>query len=190
MPTVLLTTHELRTGLLPRLCARCGEPTDEFVRMTVPTPLSQTALGFCLPLCPPLFLAVALQSKKRSSVHLPMCRPHGEDWRWRDRLTSTAYLWVVCVGYLAAIAVGIFTDLDPGVAAAGYLFVWVMWMVPAVLIWTETVRVTKVTRWGVRLSGVDPAFVAAIREDRARAADPARLPFHGDVRDDYDDRPD
>jgi hypothetical protein len=190
MPTVLLTTHELRTGLLPRLCARCGEPTDDSVRVTVPTPLSQLALGTFLALCPPVFVAFALYLKKRSSAAVPMCRPHGDDWRWRDRLTSITYLTVVGGSYLAAWAVGFLAPIDPGVPALAYLFIWMAWMAPAVLLWTRTVRITKVTAWGVRLSGVDAAFVEALREDRARDPDPARLPWHGDERADYDDQPD
>jgi hypothetical protein len=190
MPTVLLTTHELRTGLLPRLCARCAEPTDASVRLTAPSPLSQMVLATLLTFCPPLFVVLALLLKKRSSVELPICRPHGDDWRWRDRVTSTTYLWIVCGSYVAAWAVGLFAPIDPGVPALAYLFIWMAWMAPAVLRWTRTVRITKVTPWGVRLSGVDQAFVEALRVDRARAADPARLPWHGDVRADYDDQPD
>jgi hypothetical protein len=190
MPTVLLTTHELRTGLLPRLCTRCGEPTDDCVRLTVPTPLLQMVLATFLTFCPPLFVALALLLKKRSSAALPMCRPHGDDWRWRDWLTSITYLPVICGSYLAAWAVGLFTQIDPGVPALAYLLIWIAWIAPAALLWTHTVRITKVTSWGVRLSGVDPAFVEALREDRACDADPARLPWHGDVRADYDDQPD
>lgn len=190
MPTVLLTTHELRTGLLPRLCAKCGEPSDESVRLTVPTPLAQAVLAMFLPVCPPLFVVAAVAVKKRSSAALPLCPPHAADWRWRDWLTSLTYLPVVCGSYLAAWAVALFTPIDPVGPAIIYYFVWVAWVVPAVILWTRTVRITKVTPWGIRLSGVDPAFVAALREDRARDADPARLPWHGDVRDDYDDRPD
>ncbi len=187
MPTVLLTTHELRAGLLPRLCARCGEPTDESIRLTVPTPLNQLALGMFLSFCPPAFLALALFLKRRSSAEVPMCQPHGIDWRWRDRVTSVSYLLVICGAYLAAGVVILVSATDPLVPAIVYFFVWAAWVGPVAVLWTRTLRITKVTHWGIRLSGVDPAFVAAIREDRARAADPARLPWHGDVRDDYDD---
>jgi hypothetical protein len=190
MATVLLTTHELRTGLLPRLCARCGEPTSKSVRLTVPTPMSQLGLAVFLIFCPPLFVALALFLKKRSSVELPMCPPHGADWRWCDRLTSITYLWAICGSYLAAWAIALSSMTDPLVPAVVYFFIWVAWVTPATILWTKTVRITKVTRWGVRLSCVDPAFVAALREDRARDADPARLPWHGDVRDDYDDMAD
>jgi len=190
MPTVLLTTHELRTGLLPRLCSRCGEPTDDSIRLTVPTPLAQLALAAFLTFCPPLFVALALFLKKRSSVAVPMCRLHGNDWRRRDGLTSITYLLMICGSYLAAWAVGLLTQIDPAVPALAYLFIWMAWIAPATLLWTRTVRITKVTPWDVRLSGVDPAFVEALREDRARDADSARLPWHGDVRADYDDQPD
>jgi hypothetical protein len=189
MSTVLVTTHELRTGLLPRLCVKCGEPTDASVRLTVPTPMAQVALAVFLTFCPPLFVALATDLKRRAAVDLPMCPAHGADWRWRDGLASVTYLLVVCGSYLAAWAAALFTPINPLGPAIIYYFVWAAWVAPNAVLWTRTVRITKVTRWGVRLSGVDPGFVAALRDDRARTADPARLPWHGDVRADYDDQP-
>jgi hypothetical protein len=73
------------------------------------------------------------------------------------------------------------------VAASAYVCAWNFVLVPVAVMWTRTTRRTKVTPEGIRLSSVHPAYVMAIMEDRA--ADPARRPQFGDVRDDYDDGP-
>lgn len=194
MPTVLLTPFECHESRLPRICARCGAPTDTGVRLAFLTPLVHTLLGVFLVLCPPMHIGLAVVQTVRHGFELPMCRPHRADWRWRDRFTTATYIPVAAL-YMGGLVWA--TVPQPRhqelLAAAGlmaYGVCWYAWIVTATLIWVRTVRISWVTRWGVRLSGVDESFVNALRDDRARDANPARLPFHGDVRDDYDDRPD
>ena len=64
----------------------------------------------------------------------------------------------------------------------GYLLMWTYWVTVAAVMWTRTVRTTKVAPEGIRLSGVSAAFVAALEADRAADPDPARRAWFGDVR--------
>ena len=194
MPTVLLTPYECDRGLVPRLCARCGAPTDEAVRVTVLSPTTHVVMASLLTLCPPLFVVLARILQRRRAMRLPMCPTDRADWEWRDRVTSWSYVFAVGVPYVAfpALALALVPlDWVPrlGMAGAAYLVAWTCWVVPAAVLWTQTVRTTKVTREGLRLSGVSPAFVAGLHADRAADSDPARRAWFGDIRDDYDDGP-
>jgi hypothetical protein len=194
MPTVLLTRYECERNLVPRRCARCGAPADEAVRLTVLEPTTHVLVAALLSLCPPLFVALATILQRRRAMRLPMCPADRADWEWRDRVTSWSYVLAVCVPYVAAVGLVVVSlghGWEPGVAiaGAGYFAAWACWVTPAALIWTRTVRTTKVAREGIRLSGVSAAFVAGLHTDRAADPDPARRAWFGDVRDDYDDGP-
>lgn len=192
MPTVLLTPFECHESRLPRVCAKCGVPADRGVRLAFQTPLVHILLGVFLIFCPPLHLGLAVVQTIRHGFELPMCGPHRADWRWRDRFTTAT-----CVPLVALYLGGLVWATVPQprhqeLLAAGpiaYGVCWYAWTVMATLLVEPIVRISWVTRWGIRLAGVHAKFVEALRDDRAHDANPARLPFHGDVRDDYDDRP-
>jgi len=196
MPTILLTRYECERGLVPAICARCGAPADDAVRFAVISPAVHVLIGASLILCPPLFLLLVMESRNRPRLRLPVCRSDGDDWRWRDRLTSWSYVVVVFGAYLAIPVAVVATGgrwgwevIVPGGLVTYYL-VWTLWVVQAALLWTRTVRVSKVHPEGLRFAGVHAGFVAAVWEDRARDPDPARRVRYGDVRADYGDEPD
>jgi hypothetical protein len=196
MPTVLLTRYECERSLVPAVCARCGEPPDDTVRMPVITPAVHGLLGASLILCPPLFLLVVWWLRSWPRLNLPMCRADRADWRWRDGVTSWLYVVLVLGAYVTVPVVVAATgerwnwEIVIPLGFVAYFLVWNIWIYPTVLLWTRTVRISKVHREGLRLSGVHGAFVAAVWEDRARDLDPARRTQYGDVRDDYGDEPD
>jgi hypothetical protein len=196
MPTVLLTRYECQTGRLPRLCARCGEPADDGIPFPLLTPVPHFLLNLFLVICPPVFVVLAVTVLRRRTFVLPLCAPDRADWEWRDRVSSWTYVALVCGVYLAAPVLGyllwVEADDEIGIVLGFlvYYLTWVAWVMPVAVLWTRTVRSSKVTMQGVRLAGVCAAFVTALRADRAQDADPARLPWRGDERDDYDDQPD
>src|SRR5690242_14707538 len=121
MPTVLLTRYECDRGLVPRLCARCGAPAEEAVRLTVLDPVTHVLVAASLTLCPPAFITAATILQRRRAMRLPMCPTDRADWEWRDRVTSRSYVFAVCVPYVAAIGVAVasfFSDWEPGIAIA------------------------------------------------------------------------
>ena len=193
MPAVLLTTYECQTGRLPHLCARCGEPTDDGLPFPALTPVPQFVLNLFLVICPPVFVLLAVIVLRRRRFVLPMCPADRADWEWRDRLSTWSYLIAACGTYVTAPVLGYLLwpgpdgELGFSLGLLAYYVVWVAWVVPVTVLWTRTVRTSKVTTAGIRLAGVHPAFAAALREDRASDADPARLPWGGTERDDYDD---
>ena len=159
MPTVLLTRYECDRGLVPRVCARCGVPADDAVRVTVLDPVTHALMAASLTLCPPAFIAAATILHRRRAMRLPMCPADRADWEWRDRVTSRSYVFAVGVPYVAAIGVAVasfLNDWEPGIAIGlmGYLVMWTCWVAPTAVTWTRTVRTTKVTPEGIRLSGV------------------------------------
>ena len=192
MPAVLLTTYECRTGRVPRLCAKCAEPTDDGVPFPVLTPVPHFLLNLFLVICPPVFVGMAAIIRRRRFV-LPLCPPDRADWEWRVRVFTWTYLAIILPVYLVAPPLNYFLWPDPhdeigcfpGLLV--YYLVWVVWSIPVAVLSTRTVRTIKVMAEGIRLAGVHPAFVAALQADRAQDDDPARLPWGGDERDDYDD---
>ena len=194
MPTVLLTRYECDRNLVPKLCTRCGAPTGDAVRLTVLTPVPHVLVAALLTLCPPAFIVAAKVLQRRRAMKLPMCPADRADWQWRDRVTSWSYVFAVLVPYIAAIGVvfaSVWFEWEGGnaIGLMGYLVTWTCWVAPTALIWTRTVRTTRVAGEGIRLSGVCAEFVAALQADRAADPDPARRAWFGDIRDDYDDGP-
>lgn len=194
MARVLLSRYECTHDLLPPVCARCGQPADGAARFTLTTPASQYLLGALLTVCPPLFVTLAIWLRSRSSFRVPLCEPDRADWEWRDRATRWGYVFLACVPYLVGFGL-VIVSCSLGVdglwvatgGVVGYFVGWYAWIVPAVLVWTRTVRTSKVNQRGIHLAGVHPEFVKALEADRAADPHPARRPAYGDMRDDYDD---
>jgi hypothetical protein len=204
MPTVRLSYHECLNGLLPPVCAVCGTPADGGVRFVVPTRTILYAVSALCTICPPLFvLSVALLNRWRR-MQVPMCEPHRAAWlRW-ERSVGRSYLVVIGGAFTAAVLLFVFLPSERvdellGLPAGGgwkwvaiplgYYAVAIAWFVPVSLRQTRHVRTTQATGHGIRLSGVHAEFARAVREERARDPDPARLARFGDPRDDYDDEP-
>jgi hypothetical protein len=79
------------------------------------------------------------------------------------------------------------TEFDVIALAGGYMVAWTVWIFPASILWTRTVRATGLPRRGMQLSGVHPDFIRALAEDRVRDANPERTSWFGDSRDDFDE---
>ncbi|HKA05783.1 MAG TPA: hypothetical protein VKD71_00905, partial [Gemmataceae bacterium] len=192
MAAVRLTRYECERNLFPRVCARCGLPADRTVRYALLSPNSNLALGFLLSFCPPLFLYFLFRERARRGVEVPMCKRDADDWHWRDRLTIGTYMLLVVNAYCAAIALAVFSPvwdyLDGRFVLLAYFGVVYVWL-PILLLWTRTIRTSKVMKHGIRLSGVHPEFVRALMADRMRTreSDPQRLAWYGDDRDDFEE---
>lgn len=196
MPNVLLTAYEVEHELLPAVCARCAEPTTERVPLTVriidgwagvPQIFGILAgLFFFPPLIP-----LAIRYARSVELHVPLCGPHAEALRRRER-----FEWRVLLPAWTAVAVVVDLVLifqlmsDNPAAFCGMPFVVVIVFVAAGLFNARRqVKFTKAEKSGYRLHAVHPAFVEAVIEERARdrVSNPDRRDGHGDVRDDYDD---
>jgi hypothetical protein len=198
MATVRLTRYECERNLLPRVCTRCGAPAAGSVRFGLFTPVGNVLLGTFLAVCPPLFLIGIHVLAKRHNFQVPMCERDEADWRWRDRVATWTYVVFVLPAYCAAAILILSTRfLFPPRnwevvwfwSLLGYLAVISSWLPPTALMFTRTVRTTKVMKRGIRLSGVHPDFIKALMSDRvaARESDPERVAWYGDLRDDFEE---
>jgi len=192
MAAVRLTRYECERNLFPRICARCGQPSDRVVRYALLSPNWNMVLGLLIAFCPPLFLYFHFRERVRRGFEVPMCERDANDWHWRDRLTNGTYFLLVVNAYLAALALAVFSPwwqyvdgLFLPLVFVGAVYVWL----PILLVWTRTIRTSKVMKHGIRLSGVHPEFVRALTADRVRTREshPQRLAWYGDERDDFEE---
>lgn len=187
MPSVRVSRLELERNVLPRICARCGEPCDASLPMAMRTSFSSLMLGLSLTLAPPLFVLFALLLPARRTFSMPLCELDAHDWRWRYRWTDIVYTCLVAVTFVAACVIApLVPDGTELIGFVVYYCVWCLWGVFAAILLTRTVRVSKVYSQGIELAGVHANFARSLMLDRE--ADPERLAWYGDVRDDFEER--
>ena len=178
MPTVTLSGYECANDLLPPVCVICGAAAS-----------TRTARTF---FCQFSWDCGVILTRKMSA-RMPVCRRHAGYWRRRALAFSVPLLGLLAAG------VGWHAVTGPGepdrnadlirrlcVQGAG---LFIVWLIAVALVYLTGVRATEITGRTLTLSGVDPRFVAALAEDRARGNDRLRAQGYGDARDDYDDRP-
>jgi len=188
MATVRLTRYECERNLLPRVCARCGAPAHRVVQFVLRSPVSIYLLACLMLACPPLFAMVFFRRRPTREYDVPMCEADQMDWKWRDRLTTYTFYILAGTYCLCALLIILLPEMTV-VFLLGYFVVWYAWHVPTPVLWTRTVRTTKVMKGGIRLSGVHPDFIRALMADRvaARESDPQRAAWYGDLRDDFEE---
>jgi hypothetical protein len=136
-------------------------------------------------MAPPLFILFAFLLPARRTLSIPMCAVDANDWRRRHRWTGIVYTCVVAVPFVAFLVVVPLTDGTELICFAVYYCLWCLWAVFGAVLWTRTVRVSKVFPEGIQLSGVHANFAHTLKLDRE--ADPTRLAWYGDVRDDFEE---
>jgi hypothetical protein len=192
MAAVRLTRYECERDLLPRVCARCGVPANTEVRPCLHTPFWNVALSVLLVICPPVFLILIEIVLRKRRFPVPMCERDAADWKWRDRFSIISYLIMGVGAYivvLVLILISPVADRVKELAPLGYLLTIYSWFPVYAIMWTRTVRSTKVMKRGIRLSGLHEDFIRALMADRMRSreSDPARTAWYGDARDDFEE---
>jgi hypothetical protein len=196
MPRVDLSDYELAHDLLPPVCAKCGEPATD--RPTLKLYIADGWSGavqvfglvFGVFLFPPLML-FTLRFARLVEVRVPLCPAHRDDLARRE-WAERHYLFPVWTAAALLLELTIIVELvadGPGISCVGLFVVVMAALVAAGFIGRGRIGLAKPPRVAVRLSGVHPAFAAALTENRARdrVSNPDRRAGHGDVRDDYDD---
>jgi hypothetical protein len=197
MPRVDLSDYELAHDLLPPVCAKCGEPATD--RPTLKLYIADgwsgalVLLGLIFGVClfPPLLL-FSLQFARRVEVRVPLCPAHRDDLARREWVEKH-YIFPVWTAAALLMELTIIVELvadGPGISCVGLFVVTMVALVAAGVIARGRVGLAKPPGVAVRLTGVHPAFAAALTEDRARdrVSNPDRRGGHGDVRDDYDEQ--
>lgn len=187
MATVLLTRRQCRDDDLPRLCAKCGEETDNQVdRRFVWCPSWVFVFIFVGGLLP--LLIAYLLARKKMRVRLPVCERHAGDWA-----RMSLFGWLSVLGSIVLFVTGLAMDSEPGNVLAIVGGVGFVGSLIAVAVWsTFLVRPTEINEDGILLTGVDKGFAAEVKELRRGGREddeydddrPRRKGY-----DEYDDRP-
>jgi hypothetical protein len=191
MASITLSRYECSRGLLPEVCAVCGDPATTRRDRNFSWHPSWVWILILVNLL--VVLIVALLLTRRMSVRLPVCDQHEGYWRRRTLFYTVPTVFVLLV---MAGAFAYMVSRPPGgndslvgwlcLGSIGLLFVWV---VVAAVVQANGIRATEITDRTMTLAGLHEEFVAAVREDRARDRDDRRYRRlrYGDQRDDYDD---
>ncbi|MBO0697293.1 MAG: hypothetical protein J2P46_02760 [Zavarzinella sp.] len=198
MARITLTEYECEHDLLPAVCVKCGQPAQDRLVRTFRIGDGRGPWGFWRSLAtlygilmfPPLLLW-ALRRARSMRARVPYCRADRANTVRQERFAYCIIIpcWIIGVVMLDSFVMeDIFTG-RPGLLGLA--------IVPIPLLFTSLEALTRklftqggpATTTGFPLTGVHPAFVSALVEDRARdcVANPDRRALRGDIRDDFDD---
>jgi hypothetical protein len=200
MSHVTVTEYECEHELLPAVCVKCGKPADDFLVRTVRIIGGDGrwgvwrgfALLYALLFVPPL-LPWALRLARTVRLKVPICSADRVKETRHERRANRVVVPIWIAGSIALDAYLVFhlVTSGPGVLCVALV------VFPVIVSALE--GVTRLAKGqgeppagpGVPLTGVHPAFVAALVEERARdrVVNPDRRNLRGDVRDDFDDQP-
>jgi hypothetical protein len=167
---VKISARECRRGMLPQVCAKCGDPTSETVRRKFQwfPPIAYIAiLAGLLP-----FAIIALVLTKRLEADMPMCEKHKKDWAWRQWFVVGGLL-LLLVGGIGAFAFAASQQQGPNDGTVGFVclgsaIALLVFLIPAAFINNAAIRPTEITDKGMTLINVHRDFIAELEEDRDR----------------------
>lgn len=171
MPKVKLSVIECDRDLLPRVCARCGRPSDHLVRRKFQWFPPLAYIGLVAGLLP--FAIVAMLMTKRMEARMPMCDEHKRDWVWRQWVVIGGLVLLFTSG-IVAFAIAVSQQERPGdseaagMVCAGFGFALLIFLIPAAIINNKAIRPTEITDRGMTLINVHRDFVDALADDRDR----------------------
>ena len=113
MAHVTLTDYEIDHDLLPRVCAQCGEPAPNRVKLAIRIidgwrgAFQLLVLFFGLFCFPPIVVWVIRRHARTIWVRVPFCHKHRAERKQRVRLLSRKLLplWTVAVLFLDLFAI-------------------------------------------------------------------------------------
>jgi hypothetical protein len=170
MPQVEIFHYEIAHGLLPAVCAQCGNPAEGVVKKTFTAvednPVARTALGALH-----LGFLIVLTSK-RISVDVPFCEQHRNHWSKRTAIVLQLLVTTVA----ALIAAIVLQAWVPGPDQAGLRKAsWIVtgvaaavWLVVSAVAHDTAIRSDQYSDRSIRLRNVHRGFKAALQADRAR----------------------
>lgn len=150
---------------LPDVCMRCGAETTQ--RVSKRFSWLPGWVYILVVVSWPIFLIVALISRKRCRVLAPLCHEHKNHWRGRTLLIVG--LLVLCLGVSTALTVATAELLPPGnelrdMAPLSFLVSLLGWLVVTALVSSSAIRPLEISDRGVKLTGVCEDFVEAYEE--------------------------
>ncbi len=171
MPKVRLSRREAERGLLPRVCALTGVPTEDVKTHKfwwMPSWVYVTLVAGLLP-----YVIIALVTRKSMTVELPLIRGKHAHWLVRQLFALLGVL-----GTLVLFFVGVVLSMDTRnggqkeqlglilMAGGGILFLVVLF--GAVIFNATAIRPVEITDSHITLTGVHEDFVRELEEERER----------------------
>jgi hypothetical protein len=175
MADLRLGRYEIEHYDPPPVCMRCGAPSavckDHRFQWSPPWVYILLLLGLV-----PAAIVIGI-TRKTMTVPVPLCARH--KWHWGGRtaivLLGLVGIFVVMFG---GIAVADELNLEPPAVFIPVGFLFLAWIVSAVVLAATTIRPREITDKSITLSGVSPGFIEALNEAR-----------RGERADEGDDRP-
>jgi hypothetical protein len=172
MARVQLYRGEVRAGMLPRVCMRCGEDADVERKRAFSWNPPWVYLLLLLGLWP--CIIVALFTTKKMTVHAPLCQAHKNHWLSRLLFILLSLAVLAILGFVSMIAMQL---LDPangpprrgpnvgGVFCFVTTALLVVWVVAVIVSNYTAIRPVKITDKAITLAGVCQRFIDALNQD-------------------------
>ena len=169
MASVWIDRRDWDDSDLPDVCISCGEPTNERLTRTFSW---MPGWVYVLILCHLLvFLIVALIMRQSWRASVPVCPLHRGHWWKRTGLILGTLVGAIALGIVVGVLAESMTQHAPGREGEGFVFGWLAgvgglfcWLILAVIVSSYTIRATEMTKRGIRLGRVSPAFADAYKE--------------------------
>jgi hypothetical protein len=170
---VWLSRRDCEEGTLPRMCLRCGRPTEELVE--------KDFAGTLLWSAPTSYLLAAVWGWESAKFRVPLCREHRHHWRARCLILLAGF-----VGLPASFGVFLLVWLAFTQGECFELLGWVLALlvhiVPSLLIVTvgyamTGIHATEIHEDGIRLEGVSYDFLCACKAQLYQRADDIEGPL-------------
>jgi hypothetical protein len=166
MPRIRLTRREAEDGILPDVCMKCGNPSQNHIRKKFswhPPWVLVLLLAGLLP-----FAIVAVILTKRVTLIAPMCDAHRK--HWLSRTLAMLGGFVLAIGLLFAwMFVGLSVpprrDSWPVILGMAAAIVGVSWIFACILLRLTSIRPVEITDYEVTLAGVSDVFIDAFYDD-------------------------
>ena len=170
MPSVSLGAYQAEEGLLPPVCMKCGERTEDVQPKKFSWVPEWTVVLILAGLLP--YFIVSLALTKKMTILAPMCDAHRGHWRWRGLFTFLGLVFVVMI-FVGGVVYG--QSLRPrlrGEVMAVVFFATIValaiFLIIAAVIRQSAIRPREITDDGITLGNVHADFVDAVRRTRRK----------------------
>ncbi len=164
MAKVRISRREAEGGMLPRVCALTGVPTEDVKKKAFlwqPPWVGVLILGGVLP-----YVIVASIVQKRMTVQVPLIKEKHGHWAWR----TLALLGGVFASLGLIIGSVVLLENGPKevfvVALVVGLVLFLAVLIAGLIISNQAIRPTEITDTDITLVNVHPNFVAALEDER------------------------
>jgi hypothetical protein len=192
MADIRLGRYEIEHYDPPPVCVRCGARSvvckDHRFQWSPPWVYVLLLLGV-IP-----YAIAAGATQKRMTVPMPLCDRHKWHWGGRTAVVLLGLVAIIAI-LIMGVALGAELDADPALIFIPVGFLFLAWIVSAIVLASTTIRAREITDKSITLMGISPEFIEALNEARRGERDDEedddrpRRRRRRDEEDEDDDRP-